>query len=100
MTELPLVEPDGTGSHLWLEVRKRDANTRWVASRLAEQAGAAARDVGYAGMKDRRAVTTQWFSVGLQEAGNDDWAGWDIPGVEILGGARHGRKLQRGGFAA
>jgi tRNA pseudouridine13 synthase len=94
--ELPLVTPDGGGSHLWLEVRKRDSNTNWVAARLAEQAGVPARDVGYAGMKDRRAVTTQWFSVGLQEAANDDWASWDIPGVSILRGVRHGRKLQRG----
>lgn len=94
--ELPLVTPEGVGSHLWLEVRKRNANTSWVAARLAEQAGAPARDVGYAGMKDRRAVTTQWFSVGLQEAANDDWANWDIPGVSILQGVRHGRKLQRG----
>jgi tRNA pseudouridine13 synthase len=47
-------------------------------------------------MKDRRGVTTQWFSVGLQEAANDDWARWEIPGVTILRGARHGRKLQRG----
>jgi tRNA pseudouridine13 synthase len=96
VTELPLVEPDGVGAHLWLEVRKRDANTRWVAARLAEQAGAPVRDVGFAGMKDRRGVTTQWFSVGLQEAASDDWARWEIPGVTILRGARHGRKLQRG----
>lgn len=94
--ELPLVTPDGVGSHLWLEVRKRDVNTSWVAARLAEQAGVPARDVGYAGMKDRRAVTTQWFSVGLQEAANGDWADWDIPGVSILQGVRHGRKLRRG----
>ena len=60
------------------------------------QAGAAVRDVGYAGMKDRRGVTTQWFSVGLQEAANDDWARWEIPGVTIQRAARHGRKLQRG----
>ena len=96
VTELPLVEPDGEGTHLWLEVSKRNANTRWVAARLAEQAGAAVRDVGYAGMKDRRGVTTQWFSVGLQEAANDDWARWEIPGVTIQRAARHGRKLQRG----
>jgi len=94
--ELPLVEPDGAGSHLWLRVRKREANTPWVAARLAECSGAPSRDVGYAGMKDRRAVTTQWFSVGLQEAANDDWASWDIPGVSILEAVRHGRKLRRG----
>jgi len=94
--ELPLVEPQGSGSHLWLEVRKRDANTRWVAGQLASAAGVAPREVGYAGMKDRRAVTTQWFSVGLQEAADADWSGWEIPGVTILQARRHGRKLQRG----
>jgi len=94
--ELPLVEPQGSGSHLWLEVRKRNANTPWVAGQLASAAGVAPREVGYAGMKDRRAVTTQWFSVGLQEATDSDWSGWEIPGVTILQASRHGRKLQRG----
>jgi len=94
--EVPLVEPQDSGSHLWLEVRKRDANTPWVAGQLAAAAGVAPREVGYAGMKDRRAVTTQWFSVGLQEAADTDWSGWEIPGVTILQARRHGRKLQRG----
>jgi tRNA pseudouridine13 synthase len=94
--ELPLIEPQGSGSHLWLEVRKRAANTMWVAGQLAAAAGVPKRDVGYAGMKDRHAVTTQWFSVALQEADNADWAGWEIPGVTILQASRHGRKLQRG----
>jgi len=94
--EIPLIEPAGEGSHLWLEVRKRNANTNWVAGQLAEAAGAARRDVGFAGMKDRRAVTTQWFSVNLQEATNPDHASWQIPDVAILKALRHGRKLQRG----
>ena len=94
--ELPLVEPAGAGSHLWVELRKREANTQWVAARLAEAAGVPLRDVGFAGMKDRHAVTTQWFSVGLQEAANADWDSWDIPGATILQAQRHGRKLQRG----
>jgi len=94
--ELPLVEPEGSGSHLWLEVQKRDANTQWVAERLAAAAGVPARDVGFAGMKDRHAVTTQWFSIGLQEAADHDWTRWEIPGVTFLQAQRHGRKLQRG----
>lgn len=94
--ELPLIEPEGSGSHLWLEIRKRGANTQWVASQLAAAAGVAVRDVGFAGMKDRHAVTTQWFSIGLQEGRNDRWREWDIPGVAILQAHRHGRKLQRG----
>jgi tRNA pseudouridine13 synthase len=94
--ELPLVEPEGSGNHLWLEIEKRNANTHWVAERLAEAAAVPVRDVGYAGMKDRRAVTTQWFSIGMQEAGNDDWQNWIIPDVRVLQAKRHARKLQRG----
>lgn len=94
--ELPLVEADGSGSHLWVEVEKRNANTNWVAQRLAHSAGVPSRDVGFAGMKDRHAVTSQWFSVCLQEAGNKDWQDWTIPDVTIIQGVHHGRKLKRG----
>jgi tRNA pseudouridine13 synthase len=94
--ELPLIEPEGAGTHLWLEVRKRDANTQWVAGQLAKSAGVPPREVGFAGMKDRHAVTTQWFSIGLQEAADSEWTGWTIPGVTILQARRHVRKLQRG----
>src|ERR1043166_8046055 len=52
----------GAGEHLWLQVRKRGLNTDMVARQLARAAGVAARNVSYAGMKDRHAVTTQWFS--------------------------------------
>jgi tRNA pseudouridine13 synthase len=94
--ELPLVTPSGKGNHLWLEIEKRNANTAWVAGQLARAAGVRERDVGYAGLKDRHAVTTQWFSIGLQEAADDDHSNWRIPDVRILGAARHDRKLRRG----
>jgi tRNA pseudouridine13 synthase len=97
--ELPLVEPQGSGSHLWLEICKRGANTQWVAEQLAAAAGVPVRDVGFAGMKDRHAITTQWFSIGLQNAAGadrSDWANWDISGVSILRAERHVRKLRRG----
>jgi len=94
--EQPLIEPEGAGSHLWIEVEKRNANTEWVARQFSMAAGIPARDIGFAGMKDRRGVTSQWFSIGLQEAGDLDWEKWDIPGVTILQAHRHGRKLKRG----
>jgi tRNA pseudouridine13 synthase len=97
--ELPLIEPDGAGNHLWLEVRKRGANTNWVAGQLARAAGVKRRDVGFAGMKDRHGVTSQWFSIGMQEAADDDWNSWAIEGVEIRQALRHGRKLRRGALA-
>jgi tRNA pseudouridine13 synthase len=94
--ELPRVEPEGEGNHLWLEVEKRNANTDWLARQLAALAGVPARDVGFAGMKDRRGVTTQWFSVGLQEARDREWEQWDIPDAMILRAVLHPRKLKRG----
>ncbi|MBT8048633.1 MAG: tRNA pseudouridine(13) synthase TruD [Gammaproteobacteria bacterium] len=94
--ELPLVKPDGEGNHLWLEIEKRGANTDWVARQLASQAGVPGRDVGYAGMKDRHGVTSQWFSIGLQEARDTDWDQWQLPDAVILQAHRHHRKLKRG----
>ena len=96
VTELPLSQPEGEGTHLWLEVRKRGANTQWIAERLASAAGVPVRDVGFAGMKDRRAVTTQWFSVALQEADDADWSRWDLPDADILQATLHPKKLRRG----
>jgi tRNA pseudouridine13 synthase len=97
--EIPVIEPSGEGNHLWLEVEKRGANTNWVAAQLARAAGVSGRDVGFAGMKDRHGVTRQWFSIGLQEADNDDWRNWSIADTTILSGTRHQKKLQRGTLA-
>lgn len=94
--EIPICEPDGTGEHVWLLVRKRNANTEWVARQLARLAEVTARDVSYAGLKDRRAVTEQWFSVQLPGRPDPDWQSVAIEGVDILQARRHSRKLKRG----
>lgn len=96
--------PDGDGPHWLLRVRKTDANTDWVARRLAETAGVPARDVGYAGLKDRRAVTTQWFTLpACQTTGEDsprpDWSALPMDGIEVVEAHRHRRKLRRGTLA-
>ncbi len=90
------VEPSGDGEHDWLWLEKRAANTAWVARQLARIAGVPARDAGFAGMKDRHAVTRQWFSVRRPRGGNVDWRAADIPGVTVLDVRRHARKLKRG----
>lgn len=94
--EIPLIEPCGEGVHLWVELEKRGANSNWVAAQLSAASGAALRDVGFAGLKDRHAVTTQWFSVSLQEASRPDWKNWSIPGTKIIRASHHSRKLKRG----
>jgi len=93
-------EPEGEGEHCLLLVRKRGANTEWVARQLAVHAGVPAGAVGYAGLKDRHALTTQWFSVHLPGRPEPDWGALPLPGVEILAAHRHRRKLQRGALRA
>jgi tRNA pseudouridine13 synthase len=94
--EIARVQPLGEGTHLWLWVEKRGANTDWVAGELARVTGCARRDVGYAGLKDRHAVTRQWFSVAANETTNDSINTAEIEGVSILETSLHTRKLKRG----
>jgi len=86
----------GDGEHDYLRIEKRGANTEWVARALARHAGVPARDVGYAGQKDRHALTTQWFSVRRPSAQGTDWCRFAADGVRILETARHDRKLRHG----
>ena len=94
--EIPRINPEGEGSHLWLWVEKRAANTDWVARELAKVAGCPHRDVGYAGLKDRHAVTRQWFSVPASDDTEQRFANTTIEGVNVLECRRHTRKLKRG----
>jgi tRNA pseudouridine13 synthase len=90
--------PAGSGAHVLLKVRKRDANTVWVARALARLAGCRAFDVGYAGLKDRRALSVQWFSVPRPRAAID-WTDVRGEGFEVLAAHPHTRKLPRGALA-
>ena len=90
---------DGAGEHAWLWVRKRGANTEWVAKRLAERAGVPAGRVSYAGLKDRHAVTEQWFSVHLPGQADPDWNTDPHPDFTVLNTVRHSRKLRRGALS-
>ncbi len=90
--ELTAVEPTGAGEHLLLRVEKRGLNSAAVADDLARMFRVAPLDVSFAGMKDRHAVTRQWFSVRTASAatcvGSDGW--------RVIDSARHQRKLRRG----
>jgi len=89
-------ELSGDGEHDYLLIEKDGANTGWVAGGLARFAGIRESDVGYAGLKDRHAVTTQWFSVRRPAGDKADWQGLDLEGVRVMREARHHRKLRRG----
>lgn len=89
-------EADSEGEHALLWVEKRGANTDWVARELARFAGVPPVAVGYAGLKDRHAVTRQAFSVQLAGKADPDWSAFPHADVKVLAAARHKRKLKRG----
>jgi tRNA pseudouridine13 synthase len=106
--ELLGFEPEGVGAHLWLRVEKRELDTQAVARQLARAAGVPLRDVGYSGLKDRRAVACQWFSLPLEtgtvpgdETALETWPQVDAAalegrGLRVLEARQHSRKLRRG----
>jgi len=88
----------GSGEHLWVKLRKRGFNSEQVAKQLARTAGVTRREVGYAGMKDRHAVTVQWFSLHLAGRADPDWS--VLPdGMTALESVRHSRKLKTGALS-
>ncbi len=95
---LPFV-PDGEGEHVFLQVEKSGENTDYVARLLARFAGIRQRDVGYAGLKDRHARTSQWFSLWLPGKAEPDWSRLETDTIKILQTVRHARKLKRGVLA-
>lgn len=96
VTELPQQLPCGEGEHLWLDIEKTGANTAFVAQQLAVAAGVEERAVGYAGLKDRYAVTRQWFSIHLPKGETPDLTLLQHPEFKVLGQTRHGKKLRPG----
>ncbi len=98
VTEQLEFEPTGDGEHLYLSVEKCNVSTPEVAQMLARRFAVPGLDVSYAGMKDKKALARQWFSV---RGGGEDTVvpGELAPGVRLLELRRHQRKLKRGQIA-
>ena len=94
--EVQQFTPSGKGEHVWLHIKKTGENTDWVAGLLAKIANVPRKDVSYAGMKDRHAVTTQWFSVQMPGREAPDWKAQLPDSIVLLDEQRHDRKLKRG----
>ena len=90
----------GEGEHVYVHFRKTSQNTLWVKQQLARALGLHERDIGHAGLKDRHAVTTQWFSLYLPHGASSgtlpDIRNVNIDGVEWLEVTRHKAKLRIG----
>ena len=91
-------EPCGEGEHLFIHIRKTGANTAFVAKQLAQYFSVKESLVSYAGLKDRFAVTEQWFGVHVPGKQSYDLSDLNIEGVEVLSSKRHNKKLRIGGL--
>jgi tRNA pseudouridine13 synthase len=97
--ELDAFEASGAGEHLLLTVEKRGMNTAFAAKRIAQWAGVAESAIGYAGLKDRHALTRQRFSVWIPKKIAPDVAALDAEDLRVIAHAWHARKLPRGALA-
>jgi tRNA pseudouridine13 synthase len=98
--ELLPFEPEGEGEHVYLHIRKRGHNTLELQQALAKLSAIPRHHVGYAGMKDRQALTSQWFSVHLPGTVEPDWEVLQQDGVSLERVGRHRRKLRTGAHCA
>lgn len=89
-------ELTGEGEFVAIKIRKTNANTLFVGEKLAEFAGISSKNMSYAGLKDRHAVTEQWFCLHLAGKSTPDFHQFQLDGIEILAITRHHRKIRIG----
>ncbi|MEZ4483668.1 MAG: tRNA pseudouridine(13) synthase TruD [Syntrophotaleaceae bacterium] len=92
--ELPLYTPCGEGEHLYLDIEKRGLTTFELVDKLAAALGAKKQDMGYAGLKDARAVTRQTISMTGVRA--EQALALQLDGVTVLSARYHRNKLRTG----
>ena len=92
--EIPLYEFSGTGEHLIVQARKKGLSTWELTDLLSNRLGIPRRQIGYAGLKDKHALTTQFLS--LPASAEEELKNFEHEGVKILGTTRHENKLRVG----
>ena len=97
--EIAGFEPSGEGEHFLLTIEKRGLTTAAAAKRIADWASLPEMAIGYAGMKDRHAVTRQRFSVHLPKRIAPDTSLLQSDDLQVLEATWHNRKLPRGALA-
>jgi len=96
VTETLGFEPSGDGEHLMFLVEKSGQSTREAAQKISRILAIDERDVGYSGMKDRRARTRQWYSARVEKLKEGASARFEQAGLDILRMERNYRKLRIG----
>lgn len=96
--EIPLYEPSRSGTHTFFAIRKRSLTTYEAINRIARELHVNHRSIGYAGLKDKHAITTQVLSV--EGIPPEQILKLDIPRIEVLWAERHSHKLRVGHLQA
>ena len=92
--EIPLYEACGEGTHVYFQVVKTSLPTPQAISRIARCMGVRPADIGVAGLKDARAVTSQWMS--LEHADPDKLLACRDAQIRVSTVTRHRNKLRPG----
>ncbi|PHR71985.1 MAG: tRNA pseudouridine(13) synthase TruD [Arcobacter sp.] len=94
VTEIPLYEFSGTGEHLVIKIRKKDLATWDAVEIIAKHLGCRPRDIGYAGLKDKNALTIQSISVHKQY--EEKLNSFSHKNIKILSTTYHDNKIKVG----
>jgi tRNA pseudouridine13 synthase len=100
--EIPLYEPSGQGEHVYCEIEKIGLTTFDTIDHIARALNVHPRDIGYAGLKDAAAITSQIFSIPAPSQSTVTEAAvmnLHIPQTTVRWAARHGNKLRLGHLA-
>ncbi len=89
-------ELSGEGEHCMVWIEKTNRNSNDVATELAKKLGIRKRLVSHCGMKDRNAITRQWFSIHLPGGASPSAADLNVDGIRVLKVTRNLRKPRRG----
>ena len=90
----------GEGEHEWIFIEKKGLNTQDVISCLSKLLGIERKQIGYSGLKDRNAVTQQWFSLHLPGKASVNWQSFGNLPFKVLQSSRHIKKLHIGSHQA
>ncbi|MFK5892840.1 MAG: tRNA pseudouridine(13) synthase TruD, partial [Pseudomonadota bacterium] len=92
--------PEGSGTHAFLWIEKKSLNTLDVINVLAKFADIEAKHIGYAGLKDKQAITSQWFSINLEGLTEPDWKQFSHINITIKTVTYHRKKLKIGSITS
>lgn len=93
--EIPLYDFTGEGEHLILHIRKKDMTTWEMVSSISKYCKIKQRDIGYAGLKDKHAMTMQYISL-LAKDNEEKLKTFNHDKIKILSMTRHNNKIRIG----